>query len=477
MSVWRSATSMTWLALAVRLCGFTVLLPLVLADLSDAEVSVWLLFSAIASFQAILDFGFGPTFSREISYGFAGHSMAAQTAVESVEDDNDTPKGEADWTVISSATGTMSWLYRRIALATLLLLAIIGTWVSWTPIKRVSDPEHAWLAWTCVVLTTTVAIYGNTYSAFLIGANRIALQKRWEAVTSAASLIAQATAILAGAGLLGLVLASQAGLIIQVLVNRILAFRVSEGKIASPVRATSRGLLIEAMWPAAWRTAAGTVMSLGVSQGMAIAMANMLAAAEAASVQLALRLMQLISQISQAPFYTRIPELNRIRAAARSSLLANVAAKAMRTSLWIFVVGALLVDLVVRHALALVGSHMEFPGTAFWLILTFAVFFERFGAMHVHLLLTGNRAIAHFANGATAAAWIIGLVLLFPKLGMLALPVSMLIAYAGFYAVLAAFFSHSELDAGGAWNFERRTSLTPFLAVLLYALLAWPWSR
>src|SRR3546814_8638056 len=75
------------------------------------------------------------------------------------------------------------------------------------------------------------------------------------------------------------------------------------------------------MWPATWRTAVGSVMSVGLSQGMSVAAANMLTAAEAAGVQIALRIMQIISQISQAPFYTRIPQFNRAQAASVSTHL------------------------------------------------------------------------------------------------------------------------------------------------------------
>jgi hypothetical protein len=468
MNVWRSATSMTWLATGVRLGGFAVLLPLVLARFSDGEMSVWLLFSTIASLQVVLDFGFSPTFSREIAYGFAGRSMT--TAVDPSGSEGDIAPSGSDNAAITVATGTMLWLYRWIAVATLLLLVIAGTGATWIPIERLGDPATGWLAWICVVLGTPFALYGNAYSAFLIGANRIALQKRWEAMVATASLIAQSTAVAAGAGLFGLVLVAQLGLVAQVMVNKRLAFRVYGKPFMPASKSPSRTLLMQAMWPAAWRTAIGSVMSFGVSQGMAIAMANLLAATQAASVQLALRIMQIINQLSQAPFYTRIPELNRLRAARKPVLLGQIAARSMRSAFWVFVTGALGVDILFRRFLVLIGSQMRFPDNAFWLVLALAVFFERFGAMHVNLLLTRNRAIAHFTNGVTAIIWIAGMLILFPSLGMFALPVSMLVAYAGFYAPCAAYLSHAAFNGiRAAWRFEFRTSLAPLCTILIYA--------
>jgi hypothetical protein len=75
------------------------------------------------------------------------------------------------------------------------------------------------------------------------------------------------------------------------------------------------------------------------------------------------------------------------------------------------------------------------------------------------------------ANGGTGIIWLISLFALFPKLGMLAIPASMLIAYGGFYAPCAALLSHARLQAVSMWNFERRTSLLPLLTILAYALV------
>src|SRR3546814_20193400 len=115
MRAWRSATVMTWLALTAKLGGVAVVLPLALANLSDAEISVWLLFSAIASLHIILDFGFSPTFSREIAYGFAGRSLTARTRPVPPSQPGAGNHPEAAWSTISSATRTPVRLSRRIA--------------------------------------------------------------------------------------------------------------------------------------------------------------------------------------------------------------------------------------------------------------------------------------------------------------------------------------------------------------------------
>ena len=121
-----------------------------------------------------------------------------------------------NWDSIQSATTVMLWLYWRLALLAVMLFAILGTSATIGPIERMSDPQLAWIAWIVVILSTGASIYGSAYTSFLIGANRIELQKRWEAVVGGLSLLAQAIVLIAGAGLLGLVLVAQLGVLAQV---------------------------------------------------------------------------------------------------------------------------------------------------------------------------------------------------------------------------------------------------------------------
>ena len=116
---------------------------------------------------------------------------------------------------------------------------------------------------------------------------------------------------------------------------------------------------------------------------------------------------------------------------------------------------------VARQLFAHIGSQTQFPDHLFWLILMSAVFAERFGGMHIQLLLTSNIAIAHVANGVTGVIWIVGLFVLLPIMGALALPVSMLIAYAGFYAWYSAAPALRSIPGVSFWKFEGQVVLIP----------------
>lgn len=461
---------MTWAALAVRLGGFAILLPLVLAYFSVNEVTLWLLFSAIASFQLVADFGFGQTFSREISYGFVGRSLvdsdhSSINQLSSAEENISEP----NWNSIQSAITVMLWLYLRFALLSVLFFGLFGTWAAIAPIENSDHPNLAWISWITVLISTAVSIYGTSYASFLVGANRIDLQKRWEALVGCLSLLVQVMVLIAGGGLLGLVLAAQLGLIVQILVNRSLCIRISNGKFKNNNNYLDKRLL-SAMWPAAWRTAIGSIMAMGMTRGMAIAMANLLVAAEAAPVLLALRVIQTISQISNVPFYTKIPEFNRIRASKKIRLLSEKSSKFMQLSLFLYVIGAIMIDFIARQFLAFVGSETQFPDHLFWSTLVLAIFAERFGAMHIQLLLTSNKAIAHIANGISGVICIISMFVLFPVIGVMAVPLSLLIANIGFYSWYTVIPTLQSISGISYFKYEARVALIPIILLISWII-------
>lgn len=469
--LWHSASAMTWAAIAVRLGGFAILLPLVLAYFSANEVILWLLFSAIASFQLVADFGFGQTFSREIAYGFVGRSLV---------DSHDSSLNQSsaikenflkpNWNSIQSAITVMSWLYLRFALLSLLLFGLFGTWAVFIPIENSDYPYLAWVSWIVVLFSTVISIYGTLYSTFLVGANRIDLQKRWETIVGCISLSAQVIVLIAGGGLLGLVLAAQLGLIIQILVNRSLCIHISDGQFKKNDDKNLDRRLLKAMWPAAWRTAIGSIVGIGMTRGMAIAMANLLVAAEAAPVLLALRVIQTISQISNVPFYTKIPEFNRIRASKKIRLLSEKSSKFMQLSLFLYVIGAIMIDLIVRQFLAFVGSETQFPDHLFWSTLVLAIFAERFGAMHIQLLLTSNKAIAHIANSISGVICIISMFALFPVIGVMAVPLSLLIANIGFYSWYTVIPTLQSISGISYFKYEARVALIPIILLISWII-------
>ena len=105
----------------------------------------------------------------------------------------------------------------------------------------------------------------------------------------------------------------------------------------------------------------------------------------------------------------------------------------------------------VRHIVArpLIGSETLLLDQLFWLF-WYLLFFLCFEAIHINLLLTSNKAIAHDANGVTVTRTTLDRVgvLSFSDGRCAGFTTQYLIAYAGFYAWYTIFLTHRSILGG-----------------------------
>jgi hypothetical protein len=470
--LWNSPTFTTWGSLAVRLGGVVLVLPWVLATYPSAEVAVWQLFSSVFTLALIFDFGLAPTFTRMLSFARGGASLAAiqampgrarSTAPAAAEPPvPHTPDPTAADT-LANVYALLRWLYPRLGLGVVAVLGLIGSIAIDGPIAATAAPTQAWLAWAFVLLTTWAGFMGNAYAVALQGMNSIAVLRRWEAATGLAQIASTLAVLSLHGSLLALVASYQVWIVLNALRN--VALMRTLHPHLSHVRARRDRPLLRALWPATWRSGLGVVMGQGLIQSSGWAYAQIAPVAEVASYLLALRLITMVSQFAQAPFYSKLPRLAELQAqGARGQQLA-LAQKGMRAAHWVFAAGATALAVLAVPLLSLLHSKTAFVPASVWAVMCAAFFVERFGAMHLQLYSLSNHIVWHIANGVTGCLMLVLALLLYPHLGMLAFALAMLLAYAGFYAIYSVAHSRRAYHFN-LWTFERSISLPPAVALL-----------
>jgi len=323
-------------------------------------------------------------------------------------------------------------------------------------------------------LTLGIGFWGNGFGAALQGMDRIALLRRWEMGCGLAQVLSSAAVLLAGGDLLALVASYQFWVVFNALRNRRLMQREFPALMATAPHADRAVLRV--MWPATWRSGVGVLMSQGVVQASGVVYSQFAAPADVAAYLLALRVITVVSQFSQAPFYSKLPQLAKLHVAQQRPAQLALAQRGMRMAHWTFVAGAAAVALALPSVLAAIGSRVSFVEPDVWAVMCLAFFAERFGAMHLQLYSVTNHIVWHIANGV-AGVLIIGLaLLLFPLVGLMALPASMLVAYAGFYCVYS-FVKSSRAFGFTLAGFEPGVSLGPVLVLAGVVTGAALWAR
>ena len=456
----QSATVNTWISLAIRMGGLVLLLPLVLTHFGVHEVLVWQLQSSIVAMLAWIDFGLTPTFSRFIAASRGGGKLADLLRTKRVTVASGPDEQPLD---LGAVIGTLRRVNAAMALFGTVLVMAIGTAAIAGAITGLTHPRTGWMAWALTVLSVPFALINGSNTAVLIGSDRITALRRIESLVGLLQVLSTSLVVVLTSNLAMVAASYTFWGIVGFGLNRWQASRIlTENGVQTEVFDPR---IFRAAWAAGWRSGIGILFSTGLIQGSGMIMPQLAPPGVAASYLILLRIMSIGSQLSQAPFYSRLPAMAKANAEGQRAEVVAQAKLGMRLALWTMLAGIVALVSVAPVALTLIGSSVRIPDAGLSTLLGVAFFAERYGAMHMQLYTLSNHVIWHKVNGLTGLVGIAAFVLLWPFVGPMAVPLGMLVGYVGF---LCPYMSHKSLQYFGLhrWHFERATSLLPALGLL-----------
>jgi len=315
------------------------------------------------------------------------------------------------------------------------------------------------------VVGTTATFWGSVYAIFLQGLNRVAELRRQETLFSLGAIGSSVVVLHLGVDLLGLVLVNQCWNVATVVRNRHLCRQLAP----FPRRAALDRALLAQLWPSAWRSGVGVLLSFGLIYGSTLLYAQHENVAEVSSYLFATRLMQILVTFSQAPFYSKLPLLARLYAENRRPDLLALAQTGMQRAHGAVEALGRAMAIVRAEPLYYAPIAQRDLAPELWALMGLAFLVERYGAMHIQLYSLTNHIVWHLANGVTGTLYLVLAGVLYPRWGVMAFPVSMLAGYAAFYAWFAGLRAHRAFGLP-FWSFEGRTVAVPLTAMFLYTL-------
>lgn len=466
--IWQSPTANTWASFFARAAGTLLLLPMALRHLPVEDFNVWALFSMLLGLSLLIDMGFCLTFVRAIATSLAGAVSPEAFARRADPVAGNSP----NWDLLARVVASMRYVYLMLGWVYLVFLALVGSFALIRPISLTAHSASAWAAWIIMIACGFVSFRASFYGVLLQGLNEIVLLRRWEAVIALCTAVSGSATLYFGGSLLTLVIATQVWALAGAWRNVRLCKRVAGGRMANLPPARKDAELLGILWPPTWRSGVGVLMSFGLVQATGVMQAQFVSAATSASYLLCLRIIQQISAFSQAPFYSKLSVLPRLRAERRLDELVELAGRGMRLSLWAYVVGFAAAGFLGPVLLRLIGSAVQFPRMDIFIMFGVVFGIERYAAMYLNLYNTTNDVITHIANGVTGLLCIAFILILWAQFGELGLPLGLLAGYAAFYAWFPVRRAYREFGMS-FWRFEARNSLGPLLAFVFSSILLW----
>ena len=198
-----SAVFWSWIFNFVRLASGIILLPLVLHKLSTADLGMYYVLLSLAALSALIDFGFGETIGRFITYAMGGaREIQAQGLPK--PGNSDTPNYTLLWELLAATRV----IYRYLTLAVLIIVGIWGTYMVELRIHETSSPLITRLAWAATLAGTMFDIYANWWCVYLRSLNEVRAAARISVLVMVVRLAVAAGLLCGGAGLLSLPIAA-----------------------------------------------------------------------------------------------------------------------------------------------------------------------------------------------------------------------------------------------------------------------------
>lgn len=462
--LWNSPTLTSLGSYVLKTMSLLLVTPLIVTKFSTSELALYYIFGTFISLQNLMDMGFSATFTRYISYALGG-ARDFTVLVES----NNRVSTSPNWFLIAKVWSIMQTIYFRMAVIYLFLLVSTGTLLLLKPIAMIEDPLMGWASWALVVLFSAIAIFSAAYSSYLQGLNQIPSVKRIEILTSILSTFSAFIVLLNSRNLFLLVLSNQIWIILNLSLLK-KEFRKTNKDHAHCFRQTEFDRTIfNGIWKNAWRSGLGVWLSTGIVQMTGLFYAQLGQTKEVTSYLFTMRFATVINFSSQVPFYSKIPLLSRLRVEGKQDQLLKIASKGMFFSLILYTTGVVILGITANPILSMIRSNVEFVQPSLWILISWAFFFERYGAMHLQLYTTSNKIIWHKITLISGSINIFIVIFTFQKFEVYSFPLGVLGSYLLYYSWYAA--AHSYRDYRMRFiTFEYRTTFVPLLILVTYSL-------
>jgi O-antigen/teichoic acid export membrane protein len=384
-----------------------ILLPFILRVFPQETVAIWTIFTTIIAFSWLLDFGFTPSFARNVSYVVSGVKELKANGYNIVESHN----SEVDYSLFKGLINAMRWVYACIAVIHLALLATAGTYYLHTVLKTYSgDHTEVYIAWAILVAINSYLLYTMYYDSLMQGKGLIKRSKQIQIVGQSVYLIVAVVLILLRFNLIAVVSAQALSIIIKrILAHRTIYTATFKQHIQS-VKAQLRKEILKPIYPNAVKVGFTTICEFIVSRSSIIIGSLYLPLDEIGSYGVTIQIIMIIATLAAVYFGTYSPKIAQKRVQNDNISIKQFYLKSCMFMFCVFFIGGLILTIFGDSVFSLIDSQTPLLTKSFIIVALFTYYIEGNRGMSGWVLVSKND-VPFFK--ATLIAGVATLILLF----------------------------------------------------------------
>ena len=180
-----------------------IILPVILNKLPADDMAVWYIFMSISSIVGLVDFGFSPSISKQVSFVYSGVNVLSKDGI--AENGKKLSDG-VNLSILNDLYRTCISLYRKIAIIIGLVLLLLGTLYLF---YVVDDIDYTIIgSWLVFIVSSVYSFYYNYILVFIRGRGLIKENNKLIIISKGVQIVVLYVCLILGWGLLSLVISN-----------------------------------------------------------------------------------------------------------------------------------------------------------------------------------------------------------------------------------------------------------------------------
>ena len=364
-----------------------ILLPFILNTFPQETVAIWTIFTTIMALTSLLDFGFGPSFARNVSYVVSGVTELKPSGYQIVTSENN----KIDYNLFKGLINAMRWFYSRLAILLFLILATAGTYYIYTVLQTYTgDHREVYIAWIILCSINTYSFYTLYYDALLSGKGLIKQAKQIQVLGQGIYLIVAVVMILLHFNLIAIVSAQALSIILRRILSYKTVYTFEFKKALNDAIAKARNDFIKPILPNAVKLGLTSLGFFLVSRSAILIGALYLSLNEIASYGITIQVIGIIYSMAGVYLYTYLPQIAQYRISDNISAIRKIYLRSCGMMLLTFIVCGLALLFLGNWALELIHSKTPLLSQSFIAVALFIYLLETNHGFAGNILVTKN---------------------------------------------------------------------------------------
>ena len=294
-----------------------VTIPITLYFLTEEETGLWFVFITLMSLAQLLDMGFQPTVSRNISYAYCGVTLLKSKGLPHFLSASDKSPNRQ---LLQSLLGVSVAIYSRVALCSLILLTVGGGVYVYSLVSSSGTPSFYLISWSLCALGAAINLYYGYQSALLQGCGLIGRANVLIIISRVSFFLIAVALLISGLKLLGLAVATLASAAVMRAIGSLFVFQwLKSMRLTVRTNKALNRRYFKILWFNAKRMSVVQIGAFLIQRVSVLVAASSLGLSASASYSLTITISNLISGISQVYANACLPHMTSLRL-ARDSL-------------------------------------------------------------------------------------------------------------------------------------------------------------